>query len=445
MRISTLLKQVFRGLFPALFLLVFVSAGSAALAATVTGTITNGTTGKPSAGDTVAAINTSQSMDEIAKATSDASGTFHVSVPDGGQILLHITHKGAEYFKSVAPGTGSVDIEVYDSAAKIAGIAGEALVLRAETDSTGKTLEVSENFFVQNGSTPPRTEVGGNTLDFYLPRGAQVTQSLASAPGGLPTNAKVVPVDAAAGHFAFTFPIRPGETRFQVVYTLPYSGTMPFAVKLSIPTGDVAVMLPKSMQFDGGALFQPINPDTNSQSYDAHNPVFEKPLTFTVAGSGQLPESPEGPQGGAEQGGGAGAQPRQPVASGGRPGGGLGAPDDPEGMNDPWAKYKYWILSVLGLALVGGAAVMLKANPATAVAAPLPAGEAGPAAAVYPAASAAATPAGGGNALLQALKEELFALEADRLAGKLTPAQYAEQKAAFDVVLRRALGRVETV
>ena len=43
-------------------------------------------------------------MDEITKVTSDAQGRFSVSAPDGGQILLHVTHKGADYFKSVPPG-----------------------------------------------------------------------------------------------------------------------------------------------------------------------------------------------------------------------------------------------------------------------------------------------------------------------------------------------------
>jgi hypothetical protein len=32
-------------------------------------------------------------------------------------------------------------------------------------------------------------------------------------------------------------------------------------------------------------------------------------------------------------------------------------------------------------------------------------------------------------------------LETDRLTGKLSDTEYAEQKAAFDVVLRRALNR----
>ncbi|MGA1981760.1 MAG: carboxypeptidase regulatory-like domain-containing protein [Acidobacteriaceae bacterium] len=419
-----------------------------ALGATITGVVTDRTTGKPSAGDTIAVINTAQGMDEIAKTTSDAKGRFSVNAPDGGQILLHITHGGAEYFKSVQPGAGSADIDVYDSAKKIDGISGEALVLRAETDAAGKTLNVAENFFVQNASAPQRTEYGGNTFDFYLPKGAEISLTLASAPGGLPTNSKVVTIDAASGHYAFTFPIRPGETRFQVAYSLPYSGKQPFALKLSVPTGDVAVMLPKSMQFQGSAAFQPLNDPSvvNSQSYDAHQPPFAQPVEFTLLGTGQLPaESGDTAQGGGDQSGNSG--PADQTATGGqRPGGGLGAPEDPNAINDPWAKYKWWIVSVLGLALVAGAGIMLKNSPAAAVAgaAPTPSGDL----AVPPsefrssvAPAPAAVAVAGASPLLQALKDELFELETDRLMGRLSEAQYAEHKAAFDVVLRRALSR----
>src|SRR5579863_7887514 len=106
---------------------------ASAFAATLTGVVTDRTTGKPSSGDTIAVINTSQGMDELSKVTTDAQGRFHTAAPDGGQILLHITHGGAEYFKTVPPGGSSIDIDVYDSAAKVDGITGEALVLRAET------------------------------------------------------------------------------------------------------------------------------------------------------------------------------------------------------------------------------------------------------------------------------------------------------------------------
>jgi hypothetical protein len=417
-----------------------------ALAATVSGKITNRTTGKPSSGDTVAVIDTAKSMDEIAKVTSDAQGQFHASTPDSGQILLHITHKGAEYFKTVPPGTTSVDLDVYDSAVKVDGLVGQALVLRAETDTSGKTLNVTENFFVQNASAPPRTQFGGDTLDFYLPKGAVVTQTLANAPGGLPTNVEVKTIDAASGHYAFTFPIRPGDTRFQVAYTLPYSGKLPFAIKLAVPTNDVAVMLPKTMQFDGGSIFQPVNVDPNALSYDAHSPAAGQPVQFTISGAGQLPQSQEEASGGAQSGG--SSQPAQASTST-RPGGGLGAPEDPSGTGDPWSKYKWLILGGLGLLLAAGAAIMLKNSPTAAVAGTAPAEvpdnyppypSSVEATAAAPVSASASRP----GSLLQTLKDELFELETDRLAGKLTDAEYAQHKAAFDVVLRRALSRIES-
>ena len=51
-------------------------------------------------------------------------------------------------------------------------------------------------------------------------------------------------------------------------------------------------------------------------------------------------------------------------------------------------------------------------------------------------------PAGPGahNAtLLHVLKEEMFAIESEKLSGVLSPADYAEQKQALEIVLKRAL------
>jgi hypothetical protein len=108
-----------------------------------------------------------------------------------------------------------------------------------------------------------------------------------------------------------------------------------------------------------------------------------------------------------------------------RPGGGLGNPLDPEGKDDPWAKYKWWILGGLGLVMAVGAGVMLNNGPRRTLA-------------------PATGPAGAGpDTLLAAMKEELFALETDKLQGRLSEAEYAEQKSALETVLRRALARNE--
>jgi hypothetical protein len=47
----------------------------------------------------------------------------------------------------------------------------------------------------------------------------------------------------------------------------------------------------------------------------------------------------------------------------------------------------------------------------------------------------------GPAALLASLKDELFAIETDRLEGRLGDAEYSEQKAALEIVLKRALSR----
>ena len=121
-------------------------------------------------------------------------------------------------------------------------------------------------------------------------------------------------------------------------------------------------------------------------------------------------------------------------------------PLDPEGTNDPWAKYKWWILGGLGLAMAVGAGILLKNGPQQAVA-PLGAGgfATGPFATGPTGTGPVGTgPIGGGpDSLLAAMKEELFALETDKLQGRLSESEYLEQKAALEVVLRRALLRVE--
>jgi hypothetical protein len=52
-----------------------------------------------------------------------------------------------------------------------------------------------------------------------------------------------------------------------------------------------------------------------------------------------------------------------------------------------------------------------------------------------------APPASKNTALLSVLKDEMFALESEKIAGTLTPDEYAEAKSALETVLKRALKR----
>ena len=56
--------------------------------------------------------------------------------------------------------------------------------------------------------------------------------------------------------------------------------------------------------------------------------------------------------------------------------------------------------------------------------------------------SSVARAAGVGQAQqLQVLKDEIFALETERLQGRIGEAEYAQTKAAIELILRRALAR----
>ncbi len=407
----------------------------------ITGVVTNKTTNKPAAGDDVVLIRLQQGMQEASRTKTDAKGRFTLDVPDNGVHLVRVTHDKANYFRPAPPGTQSVEMEVFNAAAKVQGVTNEADVMRIQTDESGKTLRVVENFFVKNESTPPMTQFGDRSFEFSLPAGAVVEGSAALAPGGMPVQSSPVPV-GEANHYAFIFPIRPGETRFQITYHLPYSGSLKFAPRVTMPTDTVAVMMPKSMTFQPGPStgYTPVTEETTAQTYVARGVEPSQPLDFMVSGTGQMPRDTGTAASAGDGAAPAGADAAAPAGAGGvaagdsRPGGGLGVPVDPEGNNDPWAKYKWWILGGLGLAMAAGAGIMLKNGPAQ-VAAPAVAGSG----------VAVASVAAGGDSLLAAMKEELFALETDRLQGRLSESEYVEQKTALEVVLRRALGRSERV
>jgi hypothetical protein len=400
---------------------------------TIRGTVTNKTTNKPTAGDDVVLIRLSQGMQESTRAKTDGKGRFTLAVPDpGGVHLVRVTHDKANYFQPVQPGTDTIDVDVYTAEAKVEGITGEADVLRIQSDPGGQNLSVVENFFVKNDSTPPKTQFSQSPFEFYLPEGAVIEGSAALGPGGMPVRSAPVPM-GDPNHYTFIFPIRPGETRFQVSYKLPYKGSLTFTPKPAMTTDTVAVMMPKSMTFKAGqsAPYTSVTEETTAQTYVARNVSPSEPLSFTVSGTGQLPRDDNAPAGdqNASQGATNGSGPVT-SANDTRPGIGLNNPIDPEGTNDPWAKYKWWIIGSLGLLLAAGAGVMLKTP------APQPTGTAVAAAEGNPQSSAAPT------GVLAALKEELFTLETDRLQGTVSEAEYAEQKAALEVLMRRALTRV---
>jgi hypothetical protein len=451
----------------ALCLLALTLVSASAYAAAITGTVTNKTTNKPAAGDQVTLIRLSQGMQESTKTKTDAHGHFSLDVPDPGGIhLVRVTHDKANYFQPVDPSATNVDVDVYTAEARVVGVTGEADVLKIQTDPSGAQLDVIEMFFVKNDSAPPKTQFSDRPFEFYLPAGAVVDSSVALGPGGMPVRSAPVPL-GDPNHYAFIFPLRPGESRFQVSYKLPYKGSFSFTPHPILPTDTIALVMPKSMKFDAPAAspYAAVTEETTAQAYAARNVTPQQPLGFSISGTGALPRdqeaaAPSGPNAGPNSGPNASGDATPAATSDTRPGGGLGVPVDPTGNNDPWAKYKWWIIGGLGLLLAAGAGFMLKSPAPLGEGAPTPPtpgyntqtasfAAANPAYANIPGNASAAAPTAAQASptpsnLLTALRDELFALETDRIQNRISAEAYLEQKTALETVLRRALTRTET-
>ena len=268
-----------------------------ASAQTLTGTVKNSTTGKPSAGDEVVLLKLGQGMDEAGRTKTDAKGKFSFKLDDDkSPHLVRAIHQGVTYHRMAPPGTTSVELEVYDVAKKLDGLDVVADIVRLQVEQG--QLTVVRELGVQNASKPPRTQMNERNVEFYIPDGAQIIPDSATATteNGNPLKTNPVP-EGEKNRYAFIFPLRPGLTRFEVAYQMPYSGSANVDPKSVYPLQHFVVMLPKTMQFTAAtdsagfkSVPYPQEPDAIVQV--ASNTTVGQNLAFKVSGQGVL----QGPQ-----------------------------------------------------------------------------------------------------------------------------------------------------
>jgi hypothetical protein len=422
-----------RHVFLAIALIAALSAFSAA--STLSGTVTNGTTNKPSSGDEVTLIKLSSGMDEVGHTKTDSQGKFSLNIENGNSpYLVRVTHQDVTYHTPAPPGTTSVDVKVYDVATKLQGInvVADLMYVQAQQGRLG----ITRVFAVDNTSSPPRTEMNDAPFEFYVPEGAEIDEAQAQTSGGQPLNVSPAP-QAQKGRYAFDFPLRPGQTQFQVTYHMSYSGKATIDPHLIYPLQHLVVILPKSITFSpaqpGVYENKPTPNQPDALAAIASNPQPGQKLSFDVSGEGTLRQDQEASAGA----GGSDANADT------RPGGGLGAPIE---APDPLDKYRWYILSGFLVVLVGGAFYIVNRARSVKV---IPAGSASslpsyPSGSSVPPASfgsPASSTASAHSGLLDGLKEELFQLELEHKQGKISDAEYASTKAALDQTLTRALKR----
>jgi len=396
-------------------------------------------------------------MEIAANTKADSNGKFSFPLAGApGPHLIRAVHQGVTYHQVAPPGVTTVDVTVYDVTTKVSALGLTADVLRFQADAG--TLQGVRLLVVNNTSSPPKTQMNDHNLEFYLPAGAKVEQVQARAPNGQPIGSEAVP-QAEKNRYAINFPLRPGETQFQLEFTLPYTGEIKIDPKLLYPAEHFVVVVPKSMQFkaNDSKIFEAVKDPTKGDNTMevAKDTKPGQLLSFSLKGSGMITEPA------AEAG--AGAPPQEAEAQGqsaqgqsqaqsqsprpdNRPGGGLGVPID---APDALQQYRWPILGGFAILLAIGGWMVTKRQPAipsgvttTAKTAATSVDQNAASHLTTLAATPAVAPAAKKSSmLLEALKEELFQLEVDRKQGKISHEDYEKARAALDLTLERALSR----
>lgn len=433
---------------------VFALGQAPAAAGALTGEVVNGATGRPAAGVVVSLINAQNGVKPAATTRSDATGAFHFTAAESaaatgaGGALLEADFQGVPYFQSVAAGAASARLKVFPLAPNARlRLSARVTVVQPERGQ----LAVVDEYVLDNGGTTTWYKPGG-LFRFRVPRNVQPDGARVIGPSGMAIERNAEPT-REAGLYRLDYPFRPGETRLQVSYRLPYAAQRAeIRDDTPFPVDHVVIYVPPPMKLLS-AGFNPLPADQGYQVFEAQSTT--APVSFTVSGTAPLPQEIQAAAVGANGGGGArgaaiGAAAGGAGGSGANGSGGASAAagGDPAaaaavGLIPPKTWLETNFLSVLAVLLILAATAFgfLWTRPRAAVAgggpAPPPPGLP-PTAGGGAKATAGPAPAGGSglDAALSRLKDDLFLLEVRRNTGDIAPAEYDRARAELDARLR---------
>jgi hypothetical protein len=237
--------------------------------AAVNGTVVNGTTGKPQAGATVTLYKFGQgAMEAVDHVNSDAGGkfSFNRDVPSNGPSILRTEFDGVTYNHMMPPGspTANLTIDVYNSSKE----PGAAKVTKHMImfEPSGGQMTVNEILMYQNDGKTTWNNPAEGTLRFYLPAAAKGTVEVkATAPNGMPVPAPVEKT-SKPDVYAAKFEIKPGETRFDIAYAVPYTEGAPYEGKVITKDDNTYLIAPNGVTLKGTGL-NDMGPEPRTQAH----------------------------------------------------------------------------------------------------------------------------------------------------------------------------------
>jgi len=414
-------------------------------AGTLSGTVVNRTTGKPAPDVDLTLLSPTQGMRILGSAKSDSQGRFVVTNDAIGMAptLIRATYHDVSFNTFAPPGRPVVDVEIYDISKdpKTVTVASHIVIFQPRD---GKLIG-AEEYEIQNSSEPPIAffRADGN-FNFAIPEnGSLGPVTTTSSETGMPVNQ--ASIEKSTGHYAISYPFRPGQTNVRLSYELPYSSNSA-SLKLPAvyPGVKLLVVAPPGVNISGDGLAA-AGQEQGMMVY-THDPLAANGfLSVSVSGQGSpAANASDQGQGGAPQEGNSRTGPEVIAA--------------PSRLDD----FKWYLFAGLAALFAMGALLLsrkqvivvgaseesapapsnsaksAKQKKSTSVTAPAP-----PAAASAKAAPSNSNAASAAAALdqhvsvnMDSLKDQIFRLELRHQAGTISEEDYAREKAQVEKLLR---------
>jgi hypothetical protein len=264
--------------------LIFLIACAPAMAA-ITGTVVNRTTGQPAAGATVSVLRMGQSGPEPAgDVKADGQGNFRVDGAVQGPTLVRVTVDGVTYNKMITPGAPSegITLDVFNSSKE----KGDSKVTKHMIlmEPTGSEVVINEAYIVSNnGKTAWNDEANGTIHFFVSPDVKGNIQVNATPPAGMPLQSPPQKTKEP-GVYKINFAMRPGDTRVDLTYSVPYTEGAPFKGKIVSGDENTYLIVPNGVTLKGDNLNDlGQEPRTQAHLYGLKGTSYEVQLAGTVS------------------------------------------------------------------------------------------------------------------------------------------------------------------
>lgn len=276
------------------FLITCGLATAVLCSAAIDGTVMNGTTGKPAAGVSVTLLKPGQSgMRRLGTTKTDAQGRFAFAndEPGGGPQLLQASFEGVNYNKLLTPNipTAGVELDVYGvtKSPALAHVAQRMLLVEPNLSQ----IAVNETVIVQNQSKETYENPAEGGLQFYLPPAANGQVKVqAQGPQGMPLP-RAAEKTARTDVFKVDFPVKPGETEFQITYVVPAGSPFTFRGEVTgvkgMPAGPLRLIAPPGVTLSGDDI-EKLGTEPNTQAAIFNVKAASGPFSFNISGTGSL-------------------------------------------------------------------------------------------------------------------------------------------------------------